>query len=74
MTNRLKNKIHFSSIQCTDRVDIHSCAQVFLVDVLGLLCSATQCSPENAQMKAGDVSASTLNHHYSTGYKVYELF
>jgi hypothetical protein len=30
------------NIRCTDRLDIPSCAAAFLVDLLGLLCSATQ--------------------------------
>jgi hypothetical protein len=34
-----KNSNHFS-IRCTDPLDIPSCAAAFLVDLLGLLCSA----------------------------------
>jgi hypothetical protein len=55
------------NIHCTDHLDIPSCAAAFLVELLGLLCSATltvSVSPENAQTKADKISSPTLNHHY----------
>jgi hypothetical protein len=35
------NSNHFSVFICIDGLDIPSCAAAFLVDLLGLLCSAT---------------------------------
>jgi hypothetical protein len=55
------------NIHCANRLDIRSCAAAFFVVLLGFFAAPLwwyQWSPKNAQMKVGDVSSKTLNHHY----------
>jgi hypothetical protein len=54
------NSIQFSIFVKTNPLDIPSCSVAFIAAPLG----QHECSPENAQMKASDVSSPTLDHHY----------